>query len=111
MAKEAASLSSNIQEVEDWRDILIEELKVTPEVLGNAERSVAELAYANVLQKHAYIDNWFDLHVIMIPCVYVSCICPAHTVRWLAYLERGGRSMQRWLMIILKREKVTIALD
>ncbi|KAK2739838.1 hypothetical protein CKAH01_18638 [Colletotrichum kahawae] len=70
VAKEAASLSSNIQEVDDWRDTLIEELKVTPEVLGNAERSVAELAYANVLQKHASIDNWFDLHVIMIPCVY-----------------------------------------
>jgi hypothetical protein len=37
------------------------------------------MAYANILQRHASIDDWFDLHVVMIPCVWVSfTFCTLH---------------------------------
>ena len=45
--------------------------KVQEEIQGT-DRSVAELAYANFLQNNANHDDWFNTHVIMIACTYVS---------------------------------------
>jgi thiaminase len=69
---EAKSISDSVKWVNDWRTTLINKLGVPAPHIDNAERSIGELAYANVLQRHASIDDWFDLHVIMIPCVFVG---------------------------------------
>ncbi|OHE96236.1 hypothetical protein CORC01_08454 [Colletotrichum orchidophilum] len=70
LQREAKGLAGSVDWVNDWRNTLINDLRLTPEEITQAERSVAELAYSNVLQRHTSIDDWFDLHVIMIPCVY-----------------------------------------
>lgn len=50
------------------------QLGVNPERLTTEERSVAELVYANYLQNNAKADDWFNIHIIMIACTYVSSI-------------------------------------
>ncbi len=39
--------------------------------LVEANRNIAELAYGNVLQNSASEEDWFNMHVISIPCIYV----------------------------------------
>lgn len=70
LQKEANSLADSVKWVNNWRDTLITKLKLPAAQIDQAERSIGEMAYANVLQRRASIDDWFDLHVIMIPCVW-----------------------------------------
>ncbi|PMD65555.1 uncharacterized protein K444DRAFT_625123 [Hyaloscypha bicolor E] len=72
LQKEANSLAESVKWVNNWRDTLITKLKLPAASIDQAERSIGEMAYANVLQRHASIDDWFDLHVIMIPCVWIQ---------------------------------------
>lgn len=72
LQKEANSLAESVKWVNNWRDTLITKLKLPAAWIDQAERSIGEMAYANTLQRHASIDDWFDLHVVMIPCVWVS---------------------------------------
>ena len=39
--------------------------------LAEENRSVAELAYGNVLQNAASQQDWYNLHILSIPCIYV----------------------------------------
>ena len=76
LSAEAKSLANDVSYAIEWRKQLVSDLKVQPQAIDNAERSVAELAYANVLQRHASVDDWFDLHVILIPCLWVGYTLP-----------------------------------
>lgn len=40
------------------------------EDLAEENRSVAELAYGSVLQNAASQEDWYNLHIISIPCIY-----------------------------------------
>lgn len=44
--------------------------------LDEGNRKVQELAYGNWLQNSASSTDWFNLHVVIIPCIYV---------RWLLF--------------------------
>jgi hypothetical protein len=39
--------------------------------LAEGNRNVPELAYGNVLQNSASQEDWFNMHVLIIPCIYV----------------------------------------
>ena len=69
---EAKSVASSFGYVLDWLKVCKESLGIKQDRIDDEERSVAELAYANYLQNNAGIDDWFNLHVIMIACTYVS---------------------------------------
>jgi len=68
---EAAALYSDANSTISFAESYVTELqgKATDLVEGN--RNVPELAYANLLQSSATKEDWFNLHVIEIPCVYV----------------------------------------
>lgn len=72
LTSEAQSVASSTGDVSSWKDTCIKTLQIPADRLEKTDRSVAELAYANYLQNNASISDWFNLHVIMIACVYVS---------------------------------------
>lgn len=39
--------------------------------LAEENRSIAELAYGSVLQNAESVEDWYNLHIIVIPCIYV----------------------------------------
>lgn len=41
------------------------------EKLDTTEKSIAELAYGNYLQSNTGREDWFNGHVMTIPCIYV----------------------------------------
>ena len=71
LATEAQSIGRLPDYVGQWVD-LCKRIGITPDRISSEERSVAELAYANYLQINATRDDWFNAHVIMIACAFVS---------------------------------------
>ena len=72
MAVEVESISKVPGYITDWLDSCMCQIGISAERIAQEERSVAELAYANYLQVEASREDWFNGHVIMIACVYVS---------------------------------------
>ena len=68
---EAASVISDTEYTLGARDSYVNNLHGRASDLAEENRSIAELAYGNVLQNAALQDNWFDQHVLVIPCLYV----------------------------------------
>ncbi|KXH62875.1 hypothetical protein CSAL01_10606 [Colletotrichum salicis] len=98
--KEVTGLTDSVKEVNNWRDILINDLQLQPEALAKAERSEAELAYSNFLQRQAAIDGWFDLHVIMIPCIHAHGISSVPLRSFWNFIDMGSSFTQLSLMRI-----------
>jgi len=48
----------------------VSELQGNASDLAEGNRNIPELAYGNVLQNLASKEDWFNMHVIVIPCVY-----------------------------------------
>ena len=71
LAAEAKSIGSSPSYVADWL-ANCKEMNISDDRIESEERSVAELAYANWLQINASRGDWFNAHVIMIGCAYVS---------------------------------------
>ena len=68
---EAESIASEADYAIGGRTLSVETLHTDPAKLAEGNRNVAELAYGNILQNSASTDNWFDLLVLIIPCIYV----------------------------------------
>lgn len=71
LKSEVQSVGNSYGYAKEWHDTCVSTLGI-PESRFTDERSVAELAYANFLQNNARLEDWFNLHVIMIACDYVS---------------------------------------
>ena len=71
---ELDSVSKSFSWVTDWAKTCVTDLHIDPNQLVNTERSIAEMAYAGVLQNNTRVEDWFNLHVIMIGCIYVSSV-------------------------------------
>ena len=67
---EAASTGRSGLWVEEQAKICVE-LGFPPEKLDTTEKSIAELAYGNYLQSNAGREDWFNAHIMTIPCIYV----------------------------------------
>ncbi|KAI0653726.1 hypothetical protein C8Q70DRAFT_1059043 [Cubamyces menziesii] len=67
---ELQSVSHTYGDAEGWKKTCIDDLGIDSAVFNTAERSVAELAYANFLQNNCRMEDWFNLHVIVIACIY-----------------------------------------
>ena len=71
LESEVASVGRSYGYAEDWYKTCIETLNIDPSRFED-DRSIAELAYANFLQNNTRTEDWFNLHVIMIACYWVS---------------------------------------
>ncbi len=67
---EAASTGNSGKWVTD-QIALCSQLGVDEAKLAKTERSVAEIAYGSYLQSHASREDWFNAHIMTIPCIYV----------------------------------------
>ncbi len=67
---EAASTGRSGEWVKKQID-LCSKLGVDEAKLAKTERSVAEIAYGSYLQSHASREDWFNAHIMTIPCIYV----------------------------------------
>ncbi|KAJ1326188.1 TENA/THI-4/PQQC family [Microdochium nivale] len=65
----AQGLQDAVQWVNDWHQSLTDELQLRDEAIRTATRAAEEVAYWDFLESHAYEDNWFDLHVVEVPCI------------------------------------------
>lgn len=64
-------MSRTTSYVRYWYETCINGLSVT-EAQFKVERSVAAIAYAQFLQSNARADNWYNLHIILVGCYWVS---------------------------------------
>lgn len=71
---ESESVSKDYGYTETWHTTCIKDLGID-ESRFKEDRSVAELAYANFLQNNSRVDDWFNLDVILIVCLYVCTFC------------------------------------
>ncbi|KAI0772500.1 hypothetical protein BD413DRAFT_44811 [Trametes elegans] len=70
LESETPSVGRSYEWVVDWLQTCTEDLGIDPDVIATTERAIAELAYSNFLQNNTRTEDWFDLHVIVIPCVF-----------------------------------------
>ena len=73
---EAASILTDADTLVTAGKSYIADLHGHPSDLAEENRNLAELAYGNVLQNASQSEDWYNLNVISIPCVYV-CIRPS----------------------------------
>jgi len=72
--RETESIPSDVEFATDWLERTCRnELGITDEQIKNRPRSAAELGYESYLHSNTHKITWFGLHVIMVPCYYVSC--------------------------------------
>ncbi|KAL9597093.1 MAG: hypothetical protein Q9219_005376 [cf. Caloplaca sp. 3 TL-2023] len=70
LKNEANSVSSDAEYAVGAGQSYVNDLHGRPEDLEEENRSIAELAYGNVLQNAASQEDWYNLHIISIPCIY-----------------------------------------
>lgn len=70
LIEEARSTGNSGAWVRDQAEICVE-LGFPAEKLDTTEKSIAELAYGNYLQSNAGREDWFNAHIMTIPCIYV----------------------------------------
>ncbi|KAL1627136.1 hypothetical protein SLS56_006559 [Neofusicoccum ribis] len=94
LGEETESIQGDIEYAWSTRnDTLATSLSVPLNVVDSGKRAVAQLAYSDWLQKNLDL-GWFTLHVMSIPCIYVSL---SDLLRM-----RGGRltrAMQGWVKL------------
>ncbi|KAL0260204.1 hypothetical protein SLS55_003888 [Diplodia seriata] len=74
LAEEAVAIQGDIDYAWSTRnDTLGTSLSVPLDVIDAGKRGVAQLAYSDWLQKNLDL-GWFTLHVMSIPCIYVSLL-------------------------------------
>ncbi|KAL8767336.1 MAG: hypothetical protein Q9194_006017 [Teloschistes cf. exilis] len=67
LRNEANSVSSDAKYAISAGQSYVEDLHGRAEDLAEENRSIAELAYGNVLQNAASYEDWYNLHIISIP--------------------------------------------
>ncbi|KAI4193457.1 MAG: hypothetical protein LQ350_008310, partial [Teloschistes chrysophthalmus] len=70
LRNEADSVSRDAKYTITANEPYVKDLHGRAEDLAKGNRSIAELAYGNVFQNAASYENWYNLHVISIPCIY-----------------------------------------
>lgn len=94
LGEETESIQGDIEYAWSTRnDTLATSLSVPLDVVDSGKRAVAQLAYSDWLQKNLDL-GWFTLHVMSIPCIYVS-------LSDLLRMCGGGltRTMQGWVKL------------
>lgn len=80
LQQETDSIQGDIQYAWSERnDTLATALSVPLDAVDSGKRGVAQLAYSDWLQKNIDL-GWFTMHVMSIPCIYVS-VWHAHPAR------------------------------
>ncbi|MCJ1450178.1 hypothetical protein MMC28_000507, partial [Mycoblastus sanguinarius] len=67
---EAASILSDAEYAISAGQSYVTDLHGSAADLAEGNRNIAGLAYGNVLQNAASQEDWFNLHVLIIPCIY-----------------------------------------
>ncbi|KAL8763890.1 MAG: hypothetical protein Q9194_007229 [Teloschistes cf. exilis] len=67
LSNEANSVSSDAKYAISAGHFYVQDLHGRPEDLADGNRSIAELAYGNVLQNAASYEDWYNLHILSIP--------------------------------------------
>lgn len=68
---EGVSIKNDAGYAIEWRDICINVMGIPKEEF-DVPPSEAEKSYAKFLEGNARFEDWFNLHIILIGCVYVS---------------------------------------
>jgi hypothetical protein len=68
---EIASIYSDINSTINFAQSFVTDLHGNTTDLAEENRNIPELAYSSLMQSDTLKENWFNLHVIEIPCVYV----------------------------------------
>ncbi len=68
---QSTKITSAVTYAEEWKKICTDQLGIPKAEMENIESSAAEIGYASFLQSRVFLDDWFSLYIITIPCVYV----------------------------------------
>ena len=87
LKEEASSVLSDAEFAISAGESYVSDLHGKASDLAEENRKVQELAYGNWLQNLASSEDWFNLHVMIIPCIYV---------RWFLFSSKAVLSKKQF---------------
>ncbi|KAF4627523.1 hypothetical protein G7Y89_g10631 [Cudoniella acicularis] len=106
---EAASIYDDANSAISFAESYVTELQGKATDLAEGNREVPELAYSNLLQSSATKEDWFNLHVIEIPCVYETAFLDANVAEWQSEIDTINGT-GKWNNLFRTALKVEIAM-
>jgi len=72
MITESEKITRAVRYAEEWRRKCTTQLHIPESEMNSAQSNIAQTAYAEYLQNQTFLDDWFSLYVLTIPCIYVG---------------------------------------